>query len=524
MYHQPRLAPAFGAHGDDGAAPAFIRRAAAAAPPGRWDALRDWLDRVELAPDLGANVGTARWWRGLCSLLALVAAALLTHGGAAPLTYPTPPTLDARTFDEVRAQRINPLAFGGDSGRHMAATDAVRPLAQAPERPQIEQSAVIGRGDSFVRVLERSGVGSGEARQIAARLAAIVPLDQIAPGTRVQMILGRRPVRTIPRPVEAISLRARFDLRVEFERSGAALALRRVPILVDDTPLRVRGRAGSSLYRAARAAGVPAAAVQQYLRVVGPQLGGNLAFRPDDEFDIVTSYRRAETGETEAGKLLYAGLVRGGKQRLSMIEWTSGGQTQWFEASGVGRTRGALVRPTAGRITSNYGMRRHPILGYVRMHSGIDFGGGYGAPIYAVSDGTVTMAGRRGAYGNYVRISHGGGLGSGYGHMSRIAVAPGQRVRAGQLIGTIGSTGLSTGPHLHYELYRNGQTVNPNSVSFVTRSQLEGAELAAFRARIRELTAVAPGAALSAIAPVAPPEPTVGSLADTAAKRAGGMM
>ena len=150
--------------------------------------------------------------------------------------------------------------------------------------------------------------------------------------------------------------------------------------------------------------------------------------------------------------------------------------------------RGELVRPTGGRKTSGYGMRRHPILRYKRMHSGLDFGGGYGAPIYAVTDGEVTFAGRKGGYGKFVKIKHSGGLASGYAHMSRIAVSNGRKVRKGQIIGYIGSTGLSTGPHLHYELYRNGRTINPNSVKFVQRAELSGRELKRFKG---ELTAPA---------------------------------
>jgi murein DD-endopeptidase MepM/ murein hydrolase activator NlpD len=113
----------------------------------------------------------------------------------------------------------------------------------------------------------------------------------------------------------------------------------------------------------------------------------------------------------------------------------------------------------------------------------------------------VQFAGRHGGHGNYVKLSHGGGLATGYGHMSRIAVSNGARVRRGQVIGYVGSTGLSTGPHLHYEMYRNGKTVNPSSVNFVTRAQLSGRELASFRATIGELQKVVPGAALASLAP-----------------------
>jgi murein DD-endopeptidase MepM/ murein hydrolase activator NlpD len=152
-------------------------------------------------------------------------------------------------------------------------------------------------------------------------------------------------------------------------------------------------------------------------------------------------------------------------------------------------------------MTSGFGMRRHPILGYARMHAGIDFAAGHGTPIYATSDGQVRFAGRHGGHGNYVRLDHGGGIGTGYAHMSRIAVSPGNRVRRGQVIGYVGSTGLSTGPHLHYELYRNGRAVNPGSVKFIATAQLEGPQLAAFKARLAALRQVKPGAALANIAP-----------------------
>ncbi|SBV31242.1 Peptidase M23B [uncultured Sphingopyxis sp.] len=481
---------------------------------------RDRLAQLDLVPDLGSNIGSAEWWRGLATLTLLCGAAIATFPGVQPLAVGAP-ALDAADFNEARGQMIVPLAFGGDTGRHMAATDAVRPLAQTPERPQIELTATLGRGDSFARLLERSGVGSREAQALATRVADAVPLADIAPGTRIDLILGRRAARTMPRPVEALAMRARFDLRIEMERIGGQLVMRRIPIAVDATPLRIRGKVGDSLYRSARAAGAPPEAIQSYLRVIGRQISVSRDIRSSDEFDIIVDYRRAETGESETGKLLYAGLIRGGKPKLSMLEWTADGRAQWFEASGVGQQRGGMMRPTRGRVTSTFGMRRHPILGYKRMHSGIDFGGGYGAPIHAVSDGVVTIAGRHGGFGNYVKLNHGKGLGTGYGHMSRIAVRSGQRVRRGQVIGYIGSSGLSTGPHLHYELYRNGRAVNPSSVTFVTRAQLEGKALAAFRARIRELTSVAPGAALAPIAPKQVEGPKLGSLADVASKRAG---
>jgi murein DD-endopeptidase MepM/ murein hydrolase activator NlpD len=177
------------------------------------------------------------------------------------------------------------------------------------------------------------------------------------------------------------------------------------------------------------------------------------------------------------------------------MQWEQAGRTQWFEASGVGKASGALQRPVPGTVSSSFGMRRHPILGYSRMHRGMDFRAGYGTPILAATDGRVVGAGWAGGYGRQVRLAHGEGLTTTYSHMSRITARPGSLVRQGQVIGYVGSTGLSTGPHLHYELYRNGQAINPASVKFVTRSQLSGADLAAFRNRLRSLLSLPVGAA-----------------------------
>ena len=210
---------------------------------------------------------------------------------------------------------------------------------------------------------------------------------------------------------------------------------------------------------------------------------------------MIVAHRRAATGERQAGQLLYAGLERGDKPAAQLMRWGKDGQ--FFEASGVGEQRSGLVAPVPGRVSSNFGMRRHPILGYRRMHAGMDFRASHGTPIVAVTDGQVLSAGRAGGCGNAVKLRHGGGIDTRYCHMSRIAVNRGQTVRRGQVIGYVGSTGLSTGAHLHYEMYRSGRAVNPASVSFVTRAQLEGAELRRFRETLARLKEVEAGAALA---------------------------
>jgi murein DD-endopeptidase MepM/ murein hydrolase activator NlpD len=172
------------------------------------------------------------------------------------------------------------------------------------------------------------------------------------------------------------------------------------------------------------------------------------------------------------------------------MKWTLNGRADWVDTNGAGQQVAANIWPVAGRITSGFGLRVHPILRFARMHRGIDFGAGYGAPIVAAADGQVTASGWAGGYGRQVRISHGGGMATSYSHMSRLVAEPGSFVRQGQLIGYVGSSGLSTGPHLHYEVYRNGTAVNPLGVRLGSRALLEGQELDRFKAHLARLMAV----------------------------------
>ncbi len=461
--------------------------------------------KLDLAPDLAEDIGSARWFRGLGTMLGLGALALAFWPDFSAVEAATAMRTDATVREELRSQMILPLALGADSGRHMAATDLVSPLASAPERTMVRMVATLGQGDSFGRMLQRAGVGAGDAARVAEMVSGNVPLGSIGPGTRFDITLGQRIAPGQPRPLDKLDFRARFDLNLAIERRGGGLTLLSRPIAVDATPLRIRGLVGASLYRAARAAGAPVKAIQQYLQTLDSHINLEGDVTSSDLFDIVVAHKRSASGESETGELLYAGLERNGKPVAQLLRWGgagNGGEGQFFEASGLGgQQRGGMVAPVVGRMTSSFGMRRHPILGYARMHAGVDFGASYGSPIYAVSDGAVSYAGRHGGHGNYVRLDHGGGLGTGYAHMSRIAVSPGMRVRTGQVIGYVGSTGLSTGPHLHYEVYKGGQTVNPLSVSFTIRAAVDGKELAAFKAKLAQMKAVVPGAALGSIAP-----------------------
>ena len=475
-----------------------------------------------LVHDLAEDIGSARWYRGFGTMAALsvVAAAFwpdFSAVDAAPILR-----VDSAERDEFRSQMILPLTAGGESGRHMAADPRkVSPLSTAPERVSIQMVATLAQGDSFGRMLQRAGVGPYDAARSVELVGAVLPLAEIKPGTRFDITLGKREAPGLPRSLDKLDFRARFDTALTIARTHGDLTIGRHAIAVDNTPLRIRGTVGPSLYRSARAAGAPAEAIQQFLQAVDQHVSLE-EIAATDQFDLVIAYKRSAGGEAEGGKLLFAGIESGGKPRVQLVR-DGNGQLQdalggaprqdWSSSvvlsGGANGGGGGLLAPVNGRVTSPYGLRRHPILGYARMHAGIDFGAPWGSPIFAVSPGVVTYAGRHGGHGNYVRLEH-GGFGTGYGHMSRIAVAAGTKVSAGQVIGYVGSTGLSTGPHLHYEVYQGGRTVNPAGFSFSGKVQVvkvqsdEAKQQPALKALLAKFRGVKPGAALGKFNPKAP--------------------
>lgn len=454
--------------------------------------LRIGMAMVDWVPDLGTQIGTRAWWRGLATCTALCAATWALSPVPRALIGGAPTALSGAESDEARAQAIAPLAWGADTGRHLAASDLVVALAETPERPSVDLTATLGEGDSLAQMLQRAGVGRGDAQTAAAMIARTTPIDAIAPGTRIALTLGRRPSKSVPRPLDKLDLRARFDLAVSIARAGPALIMTQRPIAIDTTPLRLRGLVGASLYRSARAAGAPAKAVEAYIRALATRLSVGGDIHAADGFDLVIDRQRAATGETRLGDLLFAGLDQS-RRRTRLVRWTIDGRDGWYDADGQIERRGQMGMPVAGHITSNFGWRMHPLLGFMKLHKGLDIGAAYGSPIHAVVDGIVTFAGRAGGYGNFVKVDHAGGLVSGYGHMSRIAVRSGAHVGRGDVIGYVGSTGLSTGPHLHWEIWRNGVSINPRSIAFDNIERLSGNALRLFKARVASLTAVKPG-------------------------------
>lgn len=248
-------------------------------------------------------------------------------------------------------------------------------------------------------------------------------------------------------------------------------------------PIRITGRAGDGLYWSLRTAGATPGVAAAYLSALATQIDvGEVGL--SDSFDLVLGRDR---------ELLYAGLTRFGGGRLELVKWSANGRSEWIDAANVERPAPAasgMVMPVNGHITSYFGYRYHPILHFTRFHAGLDIGASWGSPIVAAADGRVVAAGWAGGYGRQVQIAHSGGLVSSYGHMSEIVAAPGSIVRAGQVIGYVGSSGLSTGPHVHFEVRENGTPVNPLGVRLVSAPVVDMNLASAVKARLQVLLSV----------------------------------
>lgn len=361
-----------------------------------------------------------------------------------------------------------------------------RNAALGDEHPLMSRRTMARRPAAPVRVrlLDRIGdtmtsrpwIGQGTmGLGIVAFLAAGVSVYGGASGTSAS---AAAPVDVGTNVISGL----RGDARPAVKQTG--------PQMVPGTeisPVRIYGKVDVDLRPALEQAGIPDDQVNQYVKLISREVSPDTV-GPGDHFDVVLQQKLDRDGQPKLGGIMYAGLYRTDGVNVRLAEWRRGGRLSWFDADEVGRTIQAIQRPVPGVVSSNFGPRLHPILGYTRMHKGMDFRAGYGTPILAVQTGYVQVAGwNSGGFGNHVELMHGAGISTTYSHMSGVAVRPGQLVQQGQVIGYVGATGLATGPHLHYELHRFGHPIDPASVQFTATSQLMGRDLAGYRARLGQM-------------------------------------
>jgi murein DD-endopeptidase MepM/ murein hydrolase activator NlpD len=386
------------------------------------------------------------------------------------------------------------LTVLGHHRRHMferpTGTEASARVALT--RARLSGAPGPGRSEPFSLVVDLAAepVGSRWARGAATLALLCGAALALAPGMSP---FSTASARTVPAG-QQFQMNAMLNPGEEDGQSDSSADIDTLPMAAaepvvasDSTAVRVQGAVTDGLYWSLRSAGVSPQIAADYLQALSTRIDVGADVAPYDRFDLVIS----KTPTAGAQPLLYAALRRADAPDVELMKWRAGGRTDWFDTDASGRERAnGLMAPVAGRITSSFGVRLHPILRFARFHAGIDFGADSGSPIVAAADGMVVGAGWAGGYGRQVRVAHGGGIATTYSHMSGIAAGPGTPVRQGQVIGYVGSSGISTGPHLHFEVRVNGRAVDPTQVRFQSRSVISGAERQAFNARLKRLMAI----------------------------------
>ncbi len=278
------------------------------------------------------------------------------------------------------------------------------------------------------------------------------------------------------------------DTPIELEFNGETLRERASSIEVTTRTVVLTGEVGESLFESARKLGLTSSHLNQ---LTDEMFKYDIDFRSDlsdnDRFSVVVDQTWKNGQLTNIGPVLAAAFTVDGKIK-SAFRYMRDGKPEYFTPDGRSLRRAFIRMPISfARLSSGFGGRRHPVLGSYRTHKGIDYAAKTGTPIMAAGDARVEFVGRKGGYGNAVILNHGAGKTTLYGHMSKFAnIRAGQRVAQGTVIGYVGSTGMSTGPHLHYEFRVNGVHVNPLKMTLPPPEPLNGAALLAFKNETRQ--------------------------------------
>jgi len=404
--------------------------------------------------------------------------------------------------DNSLLSNLGPDASGGSS--ILPKNYGLNPIEDIPQK---ELTISMGAGSQLKNQLVKRGLDPQYSSKLLSTLETVYSSRKIKRGQKIHLTYEEdknkkgknilKPVRLamLPTPSREISIELDTDDKFYAHINGT-----RVSQTPENASKRAKARIRKSLYLAAKEQGIPENIIIKMMRVHAYEVDFQRQVRPGDSFEVFygqdLSQKRKKAGPDV---VLYSALILSGKKKSYYRYTTSDdGITDYYDIKGKSATRFLTRTPIEGaRITSGYGMRRHPILRYKKMHTGVDFVAPYGTPIKAAGHGVIERSGRAGGYGRQVRIQHRNGYMTTYSHMSRIhrKMKKGVKVKQGDVIGYLGNSGQSTAAHLHYEILVNKRFVNPMSLRLPTGRQLKGKMLAKFkkeRGRIVRLMNSAP--------------------------------
>ena len=350
----------------------------------------------------------------------------------------------------------------------------------SPAAGQFVAEERIRPGDNLSALLERLGVNDPQAASFIRSDAAARPLLRLRPGRRVQATIDGD-----GRLLSAAALLGdgRDDShKLVVRRNGSGFAVEQQAVAFDNRVEMRSGEIRSSLFAATDAAQVPDAVAMQLVEIFSSDIDFASDLRKGDRFQVVYEAVWQDGEMVRTGRVIAAEFMNAGKTMQAVWFGRPDGEGGYYDLQGKALRKAFLKSPLAfSRVTSGFAMRVHPISGQWKQHKGIDFAAATGTPIRSTGDGTVEFAGNAGGYGNMVVIRHGNLYTTAYAHMSRLAARRGMRVSQGEVIGYVGSTGWSTGPHLHYEFRVNNIALDPNSIVVPHAQSLAGADLQRFR-------------------------------------------
>ena len=356
-----------------------------------------------------------------------------------------------------------------------------------------ERVHLVKKGDNIASILREQGATPEEAKAIAATLGARGRDGGLKEGQKLRILMapagpGQRlqPFRVIvanDSAVEAVAALSDLGKYVAVD----VQSMNTVAEAADNSDDEDDGsgvRLYQSIYETALRNKVPPTVIEDMVRIYSYDVDFQRKVQPGDSFDVFYAGEDEGAAITEKNDVLFASLTVGGEtKKYYRFQTPDDAVVDYYDETGKSAKKFLVRKPVNNAIMrSGFGGRRHPILGYVKMHTGVDWATPFGTPIFASGNGVIEKAGREGGYGKYIRLKHNNGYETAYGHMSAFAkgMEPGKRVRQGQVIGFVGSTGQSTGPHVHYEILVNGRFVDPMRIKLPRGRSLDGPLLANF--------------------------------------------
>jgi murein DD-endopeptidase MepM/ murein hydrolase activator NlpD len=362
--------------------------------------------------------------------------------------------------------------------------------------PSNERVHVVKKGDTVASILRDQGATPEEAKSIASTLGARGRDGGLKEGQKLRILMAPagpganqrlQPYRVIvanESTIEAVAALSDLGKYVAVDVASMNTVTETADNSDDDDDDGSGVRLYQSIYETAMRNKVPASVIEDMVRIYSYDVDFQRKVQPGDSFDVFFAGEDEGATITEKTEVLFASLTVGGEtKKYYRFQTPDDAVVDYYDETGKSAKKFLVRKPVNNAIMrSGFGSRRHPILGYVKMHTGVDWATPYGTPIFASGNGVVEVAGWEGGYGKYVKLKHNNGYQTAYGHMSAFAkgMEPGKRVRQGQVIGFVGSTGQSTGAHVHYEILVNGRFVDPMRIKLPRGRSLDGPLMAGF--------------------------------------------